>query len=68
MTNLALRTLQIVDAAAFILIGVLALRDWWRGREGRRGYLAIALGSLGLVALGGIPELEEVDGAGSAGG
>ena len=52
MTDLPLRILQIVDAAAFLLIGVLALRDWWRGREGRRGYLAIALGSLGLVALG----------------
>src|ERR1039458_6833336 len=52
VTDLPLRVLQIVDAAAFLLIGVLALRDWWRGREGRRGYLAIALGSLGLVALG----------------
>jgi signal transduction histidine kinase len=52
VTDLALRVLQITDAAAFLLIGVLALRDWWRGREGRRGYLAIALGSLGLVALG----------------
>ena len=35
MTDLPLRILQIVDAAAFLLIGVLALRDWWRGREGR---------------------------------
>jgi signal transduction histidine kinase len=52
MTDLGLRALQIVDAAAFLLIGVLALRDWWRGRERRRGYLAIALGCLGLVALG----------------
>jgi signal transduction histidine kinase len=52
MTDLGLRVLQIVDAAAFLLIGVLALHDWWRGQERRRGYLAIALGCLGLVALG----------------
>ncbi len=49
---IALQVLQLVDAAAFLLIGLLALRDWWRGRERRRGYLAIALGCLGLVALG----------------
>jgi signal transduction histidine kinase len=52
VNDLPLRVLQIVDAAAFLLIGVLALRDWWRGRERRRGYLAIALASIGLVALG----------------
>ena len=52
VTAVALRVLQLVDAAAFLLIGLLALRDWWRGRERRRGYLAIALGCLGLVALG----------------
>jgi len=52
VTAVALRVLQLVDAAAFLLIGLLALRDWWRGRERRRGFLAIALGCLGLVALG----------------
>ena len=51
-TDLVLRALQLVDAAAFLLVGLLALRDWWRGRERRRGYLAVALGCLGLVALG----------------
>ena len=45
------QALQLVVAAAFLLIGLLALRDWWRGGERRRGYLALALGSLGLVAL-----------------
>jgi len=35
VTDLPLRILQIVDAAAFLLIGVLALRDWWRAvRDG----------------------------------
>ena len=48
---LVLRSLQLVDAGAFLLVGLLALRDWWRGWERRRGYLAVALGSLGLVAL-----------------
>ena len=47
------QVLQLVVAAAFLLIGLLALRDWWRGGERRRGYLALALGSLGLVALAG---------------
>ncbi len=47
------QALQLVVAAAFLLIGLLALRDWWRGGERRRGYLALALGSLGLVALAG---------------
>jgi signal transduction histidine kinase len=52
VSSVLLRVLQLVDAAAFLLIGLLALRDWWRGRERRRGFLAIALGCLGLVALG----------------
>ncbi|MGA9112896.1 MAG: HAMP domain-containing sensor histidine kinase, partial [Candidatus Dormiibacterota bacterium] len=47
------QALQLVVAAAFLLIGLLALRDWWRGGERRQGYLALALGSLGLVALAG---------------
>ena len=51
-SDLALRALQLADAAAFLLVGLLALRDWWRGWERRRGYLAIALACLGLVALG----------------
>ena len=47
------QALQLVVAAAFLLIGLLALRDWLRGGERRRGYLALALGSLGLVAMAG---------------
>jgi signal transduction histidine kinase/ActR/RegA family two-component response regulator len=48
----ALPILQLIDAAAFLLIAMLAVRDWWRERERRRGYLALALGALGLVAVG----------------
>ena len=44
MTRPRHQALQLVVAAAFLLIGLLALRDWWRGGERRRGYLALALG------------------------
>ena len=46
-----LRAMQIADAAAFLLVGLAALFDWARGNERRRGYLAIALGCIGLAAL-----------------
>jgi signal transduction histidine kinase/ActR/RegA family two-component response regulator len=52
LTGPILLALQIANASAFLLVGLLAFGDWWHGRERRRGYLAIALGCFGLVALG----------------
>ncbi len=45
--------LRIAVAAVFLLAALLALRDWLRGRDRRRGYVAAALGCLGLVTLNG---------------
>ena len=52
MDNPALTALQIANATAFLVIAVLGARDWWRDRDRRHAYLAIALGCLGLVAVG----------------
>jgi signal transduction histidine kinase len=43
--------LQYISAAAYTLVGLLAVRDWLQHRDARRGYLALALGLLGLVSL-----------------
>lgn len=43
--------LQWVSAGAYALVGLAAFLDWLRKRERSRGYLAIALGLLGLVIL-----------------
>jgi signal transduction histidine kinase len=47
-------------SAAFITLGVLTVRDWLSGRDRRRGYLALALGLLGLASLFG--RLQELAG------
>ncbi len=52
MDSPALTALQIANSTAFLVIAVLGARDWWRERDRRHAYLAIALGSLGLVAVG----------------
>ena len=51
--SLVLTALQYAVSVAFIGLGVLTVRDWLSGRDRRRGYLALALGLLGLVALTG---------------
>ena len=46
--------LQIVQAAvslSFLALGVLTVADWLRHREQRRGYLALALATLGLTSV-----------------
>jgi signal transduction histidine kinase len=57
--SLVLKALEYAVSVAFITLGVLTVRDWLSGRDKRRGYLALALGLLGLVSLlGRIQELE----------
>ena len=58
--SLVLKALEYAVSAAFIALGVLTVRDWLSGRDRRRGYLALALGLLGLVSL--ISRLHELTG------
>lgn len=51
--SLVLKALQYAVSVAFIGLGVLTVRDWLSGRDRRRGYLALALGLLGVVAVTG---------------
>ena len=46
--------LQYAAKLAFLGLGILAARDWLRQRDWRHGYLALALGMLGITALVGI--------------
>ncbi|MDQ6722311.1 MAG: HAMP domain-containing histidine kinase [Candidatus Dormibacteraeota bacterium] len=46
-----LRVLQAAIVAAFVLLALAALIDWIRHRNTRRGYLALALGSLAVLIL-----------------
>lgn len=48
-----LQVLQIATLMGFLGIAGLALRDWLRLRDPGRGYLALAIGSLGIVSAGG---------------
>jgi signal transduction histidine kinase len=54
-----LQVLQAATAAGFVAIGALALKDWLRRRDPGRGYLALAVGCLGMVSAMGrlTPEL-----------
>ena len=53
--------LQWVSAIAYTLLGLVAVADWLRRRERIRGYLAIALGLLGLIILLG--QVKTLEGA-----
>ena len=48
-----LQVLSLVSAAAFLFIAALSVRDWLRFRDVGRGWLAVAIGSLGVVSAGG---------------
>ena len=48
-----LQVLSLVSAAAFLFIAALSVRDWLRFRDPGRGWLALAIGSLGVVSVGG---------------
>ena len=52
--SLVLKALQYAVSIAFISLGVLTVRDWLSGRDRRRGYLALALGLLGVTARWGV--------------
>jgi signal transduction histidine kinase len=58
--SLVLRAIEYAVSVAFIALGVLTVRDWLSGRDRRRGYLALALGLLGLTSL--IGRLQELVG------
>jgi signal transduction histidine kinase len=45
-----LQVLQAATAAGFVAIGALAFKDWLRRRDPGRGYLALAIGCLGIVS------------------
>lgn len=47
----ALHLLQQAVSFVFVLLGLLMLRDYMRHRDRSRGYLALAVGLLGVVAL-----------------
>src|SRR5258708_27890843 len=44
-------SLQWAAAAAFTVLGLIAVGEWLRRRERGRGYLALALGLFGLIIL-----------------
>lgn len=47
----ALRLVQYAVSAGFVALSVIILIDWLRYREGSRGYLALAIGLLGVTSL-----------------
>jgi len=49
--NALLSLTQLIVSLLFFLLGVVAFRDWLREREPSRGWLALAIGALGLVSL-----------------
>ncbi|HVD01706.1 MAG TPA: HAMP domain-containing sensor histidine kinase [Candidatus Dormibacteraeota bacterium] len=49
-----LQVLQYAASLVFVLLGLLTLRDFLRHRERSRGFLALAIGLLGVVSLGGL--------------
>jgi signal transduction histidine kinase len=51
--NALLSVTQLIVSLLFFLLGLLAFRDWLRDREPSRGWLAIAIGALGVVSLAG---------------
>jgi len=49
----ALQIVQAVVSLSFLALGVFTVVDWLRHRERSRGYLALALGTLGLTSVAG---------------
>src|ERR1700716_1953361 len=49
----ALQLVQAVVSLSFLALGVFTVVDWLRHRERSRGYLALALGTLGLTSVAG---------------
>lgn len=58
--GVALEIVQAVVSLSFLALGVLTVADWLRHRERSRGYLALALGTLGLTSV--IGQLNAVTG------
>jgi signal transduction histidine kinase len=52
----ALQVLSYAVSLVFVLLGLFTLRDYLRHRERSRGFLALAIGLLGAVSLGGLIE------------
>jgi signal transduction histidine kinase len=52
----ALQVLNYAVSLVFVLLGLFTLRDYLRHRERSRGFLALAIGLLGAVSLGGLVE------------
>ena len=48
-----LTALQWLVTCGFVVLGILSVADWVRHRGQRRGYLALAIGLLGVVSLAG---------------
>ena len=48
-----LQALSLISMSAFLLIAALSVRDWVRSRDPGRGWLALAIGSLGVVSAAG---------------
>ena len=49
----ALQLVQAVVSLSFLALGLFTVVDWLRHRERSRGYLALALGTLGLTSVAG---------------
>ncbi|MDQ6713319.1 MAG: HAMP domain-containing histidine kinase [Candidatus Dormibacteraeota bacterium] len=49
----ALQLVQAVVSLSFLALGVFTVVDWLRHRERSRGFLALALGTLGLTSVAG---------------
>src|SRR5258708_2304443 len=50
----ALQVLQYAVSLVFVLLGLVTLRDYLRQRERSRGFLALAIGLLGIVSVGSL--------------
>jgi signal transduction histidine kinase len=55
------QVLSFAVAAVFVLLGILTFADWLRYRDRAHGYLALAIGSLGFVAVLGRLEVLDPD-------
>jgi signal transduction histidine kinase len=51
MVGAALQIVQAVVSLSFLALGVFTVVDWIRHRERSRGYLALALGTLGVTSV-----------------